>query len=545
MSRPGMTIRVASGGSAAAEERLSRATLAGHVQPQRTATPVPLLRAQRLLRRLADAAARHPDAVLLAGLLLVAAVARAMFLFRAPLFIRHDSVTYFQTGYELARAQGFDLPMRRTPVYPLFIAAVVWAFGEDLRVLGLVQHVLGLVTVAATYLLGKALFGRLAGFVAGLLTALSAPLLIYEHYILAEPLFTALLVVGLVLIVHALSRERAPLYVLGGLLLAVGALARPIGQALLPVAPLALLVHKGSVRASLKPVALVLLGSALVLAPWLIRSALATGRVGSAGALGQTLIDRVSRHDEGFVLPSPDSPTNHTEPDRIAARRLILTQAARKARPSAINHRLRNELGLSETEANAAMTEVALEVITSQPGRYFWGTLSKFRRIMIGEDERLRTHWSTRKDGELRDTWMAEQSIAHVYSPPTVVEEAEYAVAEALTRVFQPYRWKELLGVLAILGLGLGIWRGPRGATVLLGLTVIALVLPSAALVGQVYRYRYPADPLLYVFAAGGVTAVVLLARGIFSRRSALFRPVSWPLKGSSPARSQQGAESR
>src|SRR6266498_3427518 len=182
----------------------------------------------------------HRDLLLLAALIAVAAFMRGMFLFRAPLFVRHDSVTYLQTGYELARGQGFDLPLRRTPLYPLLIGGVVWALGEDLDGLALVQHLLGLGTVVATYLLGKAMFGRLAGFLAGVLVAISAPLLIYEHYILAEPLFIPLLVIGMLLVVTALQRERAWLYVLGGLVLGLAALSRPIGQALLAVAPLAI-----------------------------------------------------------------------------------------------------------------------------------------------------------------------------------------------------------------------------------------------------------------------------------------------------------------
>ena len=480
--------------------------------------------ARRPLGALGRFAAAHPDLVLLVGLLLLAAVVRGAFLLRAPLFLRHDSVAYFQTGYELARGEGFDLPLRRTPLYPLFIAGVVWAFGEDLRGLALAQHALGLVTVAATYLLGKAQFGRVAGAVAALLVAVSAPLLIYEHYILAEALFIPFIVVGLLLIVRAMMRDRrgagnkcasrgGVLLVVGGAVLALAALSRPIGQALLPAAPLALLIHRGGIRPSLRPAALVLVGFALVLVPWIARSALTTGRVGSAGALGQTLIGRIVVHDEGFVLPKPDSPSAHTDPTKIAVRSLILTQAGREARPSAINHRIRNVFGLTEAEANAAMQEVALEVIAGQPERFVVGTVAKFRRILVGEDERLRAHWSTRKDGELRDDWLAEASIAHLYSPPSVVEELGYPTAEALTRIFQPFEWRYPLALLIALGLGLGLVRGPRGPTVLLLLTILALVFPSAALVGQVPRYRYPADPLLAVFAAGGVVVLWTLAR--------------------------------
>lgn len=472
---------------------------------------------RRLLRRPARFAADHPDLVLLIGLLALAGVVRAMFLFRAPVFLRHDSVTYFQAGYDLARGQGFDLPLRRTPLYPLFIAGVVATLGEDLRGLAFVQHLLGLATVAATYLLGKALFGRVAGALAGLITALSAPLLIYEHYILSEPLFTPLLVLGLLLIVYALRGGRAWLYVVGGAILATAALSRPIAQALLPVVPFAILVQHGP-RPSLRPTLFVLLGFALVLLPWTVRSALATGRVGSAGALGQTLIDRVTRHDQSLVLPDPDSTSRHEDPTTVAVRRLILAQGARDARPSAINHRIRTQFGLSEAEANAAMLDVGLEVIRSQPERYVRGSLTKFRRILVGEDEGLRLHSASRKDGELRETWLAEPSIAHLWNPPSATEERESPTAEALTQIFQPYRWLGPLAFLISVGLVLGLVRGPRGPTVLLLLAVVALVLPGAALVGQVSRYRYPADPLLAVFAGGGLVALGLLARAAAGR---------------------------
>ena len=36
------------------------------------------------------------------------------------MFLRRDSVAYYQVGWELANGLGFDLPLRRTPLYPLF-----------------------------------------------------------------------------------------------------------------------------------------------------------------------------------------------------------------------------------------------------------------------------------------------------------------------------------------------------------------------------------------------------------------------------------------
>ena len=176
--------------------------------------------ALRLARRLLEIWRAHPDLVLVTGLLLIGAQMRGVLLTRAPLFIRRDSIAYFQVGYELANGLGFDLPLRRTPLYPLFVAGTVAALGEDLRGLALAQHLLGLVTVAATYFLGRAMFGRTAGVLAALLTAISAPLLIYEHYILAEALFIPVLTVGLLLVVIAMQRGTGWLYLAGGVGLA-------------------------------------------------------------------------------------------------------------------------------------------------------------------------------------------------------------------------------------------------------------------------------------------------------------------------------------
>jgi hypothetical protein len=243
--------------------------------------------------------------------------------------------------------------------------------------------------------------------------------------------------------------------------------------------------------------------------------------VSGAGAMGQSLIGRIVRHDEGFVLPKPDGQSPHVDPRKTEIRALILTQMNRDARPSAINHRIRTVYDLSEPEADAALREVAVEIFTSQPGRYVEGTLAKFRRLLVGEDERLRVHWATRKDGELRDAWIGEPSIAHLYGPPSPIQELEYPVAEGVTRLFQPYFWRWLLVPLVLLGLGWGLVRGQRGPTLLLALTVLALVFPSAALVGYVPRYRYPVDPLLSVLAAGGLVGAIALVRMARSRLSA------------------------
>ena len=68
-----------------------------------------------------------------------------------------------------------DLELRRTPVYPLFIAFVVRQVGEDLAALALTQHLLGVATSVVVAALGIRYWGGWTGLLAGLLVALDVP----------------------------------------------------------------------------------------------------------------------------------------------------------------------------------------------------------------------------------------------------------------------------------------------------------------------------------------------------------------------------------
>jgi 4-amino-4-deoxy-L-arabinose transferase-like glycosyltransferase len=456
--------------------------------------------------------ARHPDRVALIALLLIGAGVRLAFTFRAPIFLVHDSVTYFQSGYDFARGYGFELAFKRTPLYPVFIAGVVAVVGEDLQALAFVQHMLGLVSIALTYFLARVLSGRAAAMVAGLLVALSGPLLLYEHYILAEPLFTALLLAFGLVLVRAVQTGRWHWLVLSGIVLGLASLSRPVGQAALLAVPVGLLVAMRSWRRAALASGLVVLGFGFVSVPWMVRNFATNGSFESAGAIGQTLTGRIALHDEGFVIPAPDSPSPYDDPVKTEARALVLRQMARDARPSAINHRLRNTFGWTEAQANRLMRDVALEILVAQRERYVTGTFIKARRLLWGEEiDLIGDHWSNRKSGELRESWVSNPTIAHLLTPPTPQQESEKWNAAAMLRALPPHSIRWPLFFLLVAGLVAG-WRSQqRWGTVFIAALVLALVFPSAALVGYEPRYRYPLDPFLAILIGGGVVGVARL----------------------------------
>ena len=235
------------------------------------------------MRSVLAAVGRRPDLwcvlVLCGGALAV----RLAFSTRADVFATKDSFEYFQPAFNLANGLSFDLALRRPPIYSLFAAGVMWLFGESLAAVAFAQHVLGVITVGLAYWLGRLTFGRLAGLLAGLLVALDSVLILYEHYVLSEPLFTLVLLGACLTFVVALRRDTTSWYVLAGLALGLAVLTRPVAQSILLAVPPALLIQRGGLRGAWKPTLLVLAAAGLLIVPWMARNRLVYGSFSTSG----------------------------------------------------------------------------------------------------------------------------------------------------------------------------------------------------------------------------------------------------------------------
>ena len=479
----------------------------------------------------------------------VAALAlRLAFLFRAPVFIIGDSENYFWPGYQFAREVGFDLDLRRTPGYPLFIAFVVRQVGEDLAALALVQHLLGVVTCLLVAMLGIRFWGVWTGLLAGLVVGLSGPLLVAEQYVMAETLFISLATVTIAWLALAIERPRWWTLLIGGLLIGVAALTRPVGLVLAVAALLALPVgawwrrddltpspspaRRGEHERTFSPLSApergvggmrstfgvllqafaLLAGVALVWLPWMARNSLVHDSFSADGNAGSTLVGRAMRHDAGFAFENPNDP----DPARQRAREIMRGGRGRFVTPT--RDRIKRELGLTDAEANRLMRDLSLEAILRQPGYYLLGTAGWFWQLSQGSPERYRDHWQTRRDEGNREEWEANKEIGYLLGPPSPLQQAQYDEAEVLLNLFQPARLGPtipLLALLGVVGLALGIGARQRrpGVAAFLTLVVAGLLLAAVALVAPHPRYRYPVEPLLGLLAAGGLTTVVALAQ--------------------------------
>jgi 4-amino-4-deoxy-L-arabinose transferase-like glycosyltransferase len=477
---------------------------------------------------------RHRDLAALALIGLVAALLRLAFLYRAPVFLSGDSQSHYLPGFDLAHGLSFEPELRRPPGYALFVAGVITLLGEDLRALAFAQHLLGTVTALLTYALGRLTFGPAAGLVAGLLVALDGALILSEHSVMTEALFGTLLVAALVALLLGVRASRRPLEsgrdarapsrahwiwcLLGGLLLGLASLTRPVAQILLPLVPLALLLIGRRWRPALLGSAIVGLGFLLVLGPWMIRNLAEHGSLTASGGLGRSLVARTIKYDFGFF--EDDRPA---EPDDLTGQ---VRQFIRGKRNTIRNSRsvrstqagLMKELGLTQAQSDGLMRRVALAEIAERPFYYALGSLRMAGQIALGRDKEdaLAPRWNDRADKDWVEQWAAR--IEHLVTPTAPAEQHELERADALVRIYQPATLGPLVPLLAAVGLAAAVALAPFRPALLPGLAAVALILASAALDGPVPRYRYPVDPLLALLAAGGVLASIQLSAVSYRR---------------------------
>jgi 4-amino-4-deoxy-L-arabinose transferase-like glycosyltransferase len=461
-------------------------------------------------------AAAHSTLLLLCTVVLVALGLRLAFTFRSPVFVTKDSLEYVQPGYELVFGQGFELAQRRTPVYPAFIAGVMALAGQDLSAIVFFQHLLGVATVAMVFGIGLLTAGPAVATAAGLLVALSSPQLIYEHYVITEPVFTFLLVASVLAMVLAVKRDRWGWYALAGLLLGVAALTRPVAQVLIPLVPLYLWLVLRSWRRAAVGTVLVWGAMALLLLPWTLRNQREYGTAETTST-GRFLISRSVKHERNFVFYEDNEPVRPDEsPLRRRARQIAQDVTEKRPAPGQVYQRVRDELKLTEAQTDALLRDIALEAIRKDPALYLEGTVEMLGELWLGakKDEQLSWHLEEHDQPRVANQW---GPLAAMLKAPTPAEEREIPAAERLSQIFRPTWVMRPLAVAFIVGAlasMFGRWRVAAWLT----LVAAAQLLASTALVGEVPRYRYPVDPFIWTVSGIGLMAVVLSLRSLARR---------------------------
>jgi 4-amino-4-deoxy-L-arabinose transferase-like glycosyltransferase len=443
-------------------------------------------------------------------IVVVALAVRLAFFSSAHPFLNMDSEGYYVPARDLVAGLPFDLGLRRTPTYPLFLAGTIALLGEDLQCLVTLQHFLfGPLTALLTYALGRLLTGRFVALGAGLLAAASGPLLLYEHYVMTEALFASILLATLIAVVLAGRTGRLGWAAAGGLLFGVAILCRPAAQVIAPplVASLFLFgrpdirdrsAPTAWIRRRVAPAALFAGVTAAVVVPWMAYNWQLHGAFSVAGN-GRFLLSRTIKQDPGgFSFERP--PGLVEDETKAAARRIVQREAARRP-PGSSAQRLREELELPEAQAYRIMFELAVEAIRDRPVYYLQGSAQFFLEILVG------TPIAVRREGLEWTEVDWERSARAVLQRP--VYSLDAARAQALLSIYDPARYGPLVPALFLAGLvAAALGLAPRGL-LLPGFVTLMLVAAPALMTGPELRYRYPQDPLIALLAVQAIATAV------------------------------------
>lgn len=378
-----------------------------------------------------------------------------------------DELQYSQIARSILAGDGFgwgpgQLTSIRPPLYPGLLAAI-WAVAgpHNLQAIRILQIVLALATTGVVYLIGARVYSPRTGRYAAAVCWLYPSFIFFNFLVLTETLFTFLLMLFVLLTVMLVQVPRAATAFASGAALALAALTRsvlwPLPLLLCPL--VALLIHAPTARRLVLPIVL-FLGYLVVILPWAVRNTRLQEVV--------TIVDTMG----GINLRMGNY--EYTPDDRM------WDAVALSGTKSWV-------YGIAPPPPGQTMTEGRKEKWAQREAiQYMRGhPLVTIRRSFI----------------KFADFWGLEREF----------------IAGVETRLFEPPRWFEILGSLAIIGAyglvaiigGAGLWLAPprdwRMHAILL-LPVVVIVAGHTIVFGH-SRYHLPIIPILGLYGCQTLAA--------------------------------------
>jgi 4-amino-4-deoxy-L-arabinose transferase-like glycosyltransferase len=332
-----------------------------------------------------------PAIIFLVGLLM--GLVMVFGAFRAQSFVnaRFDPYDFEKMGKSIARGEGFlpygTLLKRRAPLYPLAIGGLYAAFGERPILIQLLQCLCLAGTCLLVFDLGRRLFNKRTGILAGLACAVHPMMLRYVADIQLETMFTFLTT----LMVWTTVRFKEKPTVAAGLLVGAAAAVATLTKAVFLLYPglfaaaivlLALLARRRGQQAAIPwvPLGAMFLAMAVVISPWTIRNYKVTGHFVpvSSGASDAFLRGFIFSKTEYATLQKPPYTDAENETNAYFA---SLCQAA-----GTVCER-------EDWETDQVLNKAAKEKLKAEPGLFvrkffvgmftFWYELTSLKNSLI------------------------------------------------------------------------------------------------------------------------------------------------------------------
>lgn len=188
-----------------------------------------------------------------------------------------DSHSYYEIAQSLAEGKGFQLggqpTLRRTPVYPLFVAAALklGLFPIGVQV---AQAILGALSGVIIFLIGRSWFDERVGFLAAGIFSVDYFLTKQVVYILAEVVFIFFLLVSFYFLFKAVKNGKIAFYFLGGLFAGIATLTKEVSSFYFLAVPAVFFLDKNGRKEFLKKTIFFVAAFLIIILPWIARNCL-------------------------------------------------------------------------------------------------------------------------------------------------------------------------------------------------------------------------------------------------------------------------------
>ena len=162
---------------------------------------------------------------------------------------------------------GFKYQSFVCPFYPLFLAFIYSFFGHSYIAVKIVQLILSSLNAVVIYWLGRRLFNKPIGIIAGLIMAFYLPYMYWVSSLMRETFFIFVFACAYLSLIKAMDEPLKKYLILAGICIGIAILTRPGGLILVLV-----LIITGLAKKNFKAVLFVFLFTLLTISPWIIRS---------------------------------------------------------------------------------------------------------------------------------------------------------------------------------------------------------------------------------------------------------------------------------
>ena len=379
-----------------------------------------------------------------------------------------DAAEYDAVAWNLARGAGFSLGAGDgayptafvSPVVPWLTSFVYRASGHVYFAALVLQCVIGALVPVLLYGLAGLLFGTPVARLSAWLAVFDPLLVFFSGYLLTETSFAAALLLALLATVHWVRTPRRGRSLGAGMLWGLAALTRPTAL-LLPLVmaawawvPIGLTVQP---RERKRQILFLLLGTALVVAPWTLRNAAALKAfVPVTTGAGRALLD--SNNDRVWNDP--------------ALRGNALTVYSIEPYASELR-------GHSEPETDRRARAIALAFLREHAGEWPAAAAAKIGRM-----------WRLGAEGGTTGSWQRPGS----------------PLAPVLRLLDPLLLWSVPVFLLALAGV-IDTLRGSRRWFQAVGLIPLLYTTLLATVFWGALRIRVPVQPMVLLYAAAGIEA--------------------------------------